>query len=60
MKRRDYRQDCRNEELVEDIFGSVSEFARVVETKGDDFIYHGWRVTYDEAKDIHFFNVQPL
>ncbi len=53
-------QDCRNEELVEEIFGSVTDFAQVVAELGDDFIYRGWRVTYDPRRDIHFFNVQPL
>jgi hypothetical protein len=51
-------QDCRNEELVEEIFGSVSEFARLVESNGNDFRYGVWRVQYDPRKDIHFFNVE--
>jgi hypothetical protein len=52
------QQDCRNEELVEEIFGSVSEFARLVEANGDDFKYGMWRVTYAPRKDIHYFNLE--
>jgi hypothetical protein len=47
--------DCRNEELVEEIFGSVSEFARQVEMNGDNFTYGSWTVTHDEQTDIHTF-----
>lgn len=50
------RQDCRNEALVEEIFGSVSEFAHLVEERGDEFFYGGWRVSYDARRDIHFFS----
>lgn len=52
------RQDCRNEELVEEIFGSVSEFAWLVSIHGDDFKYGLWRVTYCPNRDIHFFNIE--
>jgi hypothetical protein len=49
--------DCRDEELVESIFGSVSEFARQVEENGDAFTYGGVIVEYDDETDIHtFFN----
>lgn len=48
--------DCRNEELVEEIFGSVSEFARQVEENGNEFEYRGWKITYDEKRDIHHFS----
>jgi len=47
--------DCRNEELIEEIFGSVSEFARQVELNGDDFEYQNYKICYDKKKDIHFF-----
>jgi len=47
--------DCRNESLIEDIFGSVSEFARQVEENGDEFTFGYIRVTYDREKDIHTF-----
>ena len=29
--------DCRNEKLIDELFGSVSEFARLVEENGDNF-----------------------
>jgi hypothetical protein len=47
--------DCRNESLIEEIFGSVSEFARQVEECGDEFMFGCIRVTYDQVKDIHTF-----
>lgn len=48
--------DCRDEILVEEIFGSVSEFARLVEEMGDEFVHNGnVRVEYDEISDIHTF-----
>lgn len=47
--------DCRNQSLVEDIFGSVSEFARLVETLGDRFRFEGVAVSYDPDSDIHTF-----
>ena len=31
--------DCRNESLIDEIFGSVSEFARLCEENGDNFVY---------------------
>ncbi|HWY34728.1 MAG TPA: hypothetical protein VNX68_08780, partial [Nitrosopumilaceae archaeon] len=47
--------DCRNEELVDDIFGSVSEFARQVELNGDNFLYQNIQVIYDPETDVHSF-----
>jgi hypothetical protein len=48
--------NCTQEEVVEDLFGSVSEFARQVEENGDEFIYkEDIQVTYDENSDIHYF-----
>lgn len=47
--------DCTNEEVVENIFGSVSEFARQVEQHGDQFAYEGIQVNYDSCEDIHYF-----
>jgi len=46
---------CRDEAVVENIFGSISEFARLVEVKGNNFIARGVRVVYDEKNDIHYF-----
>lgn len=47
--------DCRNTGLVEDIFGSVSEFARQIEKNGNTFEYGDIEVSYDEDNDIHSF-----
>jgi hypothetical protein len=47
--------DCRDDNLIDHIFGSVSEFARQIEEHGDEFIYQGIKVTYDPNKDIHYF-----
>ncbi len=47
--------DCRSEEVIEHIFGSVSEFACLVEEHGDNFEYNGFQVVYNEKKDIHYF-----
>lgn len=47
--------DCRSESLINDIFGSVSEFGRLVEENGNEFQI-GWLVvSYDEDTDIHTF-----
>jgi len=44
------------EDVVEDIFGSVSEFARLVEENGDEFLYkNSIVVKYDEDNDVHYF-----
>lgn len=49
--------DCRDEALVENLFGSVSEFARLVEEKGDNFTDEklGIRVEYNAEIDVHYF-----
>lgn len=47
--------DCRDDSLVEDIFGTVSEFARLIERHGNSFKYNGVLVTYDENTDTHSF-----
>ncbi len=48
--------NCTQEDVIEDIFGSVSEFARQVEENGDEFLYKDQIViTYDESNDIHYF-----
>lgn len=49
-------QDCRNEELVNLIFGDVTNFAQQVETNGDNFQYNGWEILYDATADIHYFH----
>ena len=48
--------DCRNEGLIEEIFGSVSEFARLCEKyDADDFMYGDIEVVYDDDTDVHNF-----
>jgi hypothetical protein len=47
--------NCQDEELVEEIFGSISEFARQIEENGDNFIYYNYEIHYDEETDIHWF-----
>lgn len=47
--------DCRNETLINEIFGSVSEFARIIEEKGNEFIYENIEVCYNPQTDIHMF-----
>ena len=48
--------NCTEEDVVDDIFGSVSEFARQVEENGDEFLYQNDVVVkYDEDNDIHYF-----
>ena len=47
--------DCREEALVNTLFSSVSEFARLIEELGDNFTTNTVSVEYDEANDIHTF-----
>jgi hypothetical protein len=48
--------NCTQEDVVDDIFGSVSEFARQVELNGDTFLYNDEVVVkYDEDNDVHYF-----
>jgi hypothetical protein len=48
--------NCTQEEVVEDLFGSVSEFARQVEENGDEFLYKDEIIVkYDETHDVHYF-----
>ena len=51
--------NCRDESLVDSIFGSVSEFSRQVEECGDNFKYRGVVVKYDSNTDIHSFWKRP-
>lgn len=50
---------CKDESLVDDIFGSVSEFARQVEEHGDNFTYKNISVKYDPNSDTHYFYQMP-
>ena len=47
--------DCRNESLVDLLFGSVSELARLIEEHGDEFSIGPVVVRYDAETDIHTF-----
>jgi hypothetical protein len=48
--------NCTQDDVVEDIFGSVSEFARQVEENGDEFLYNNSVIVkYDEVNDVHYF-----
>lgn len=46
---------CVDGSCVDDIFGSVSEFARQVEKKGDNFLYGNIRIKYNPKTDTHLF-----
>ena len=50
-----YIGNCVDEDLVERLFGSVSEFARLVEVHGDEFQLGNLTVRYNEDEDIHSF-----
>lgn len=47
--------DCRDENLIDELFGSVSEFGRQIEKNGDDFVYGKIKITYNPKSDIHTF-----
>ena len=51
----EYLGNCTEDDVVDDIFGSVSEFARMVEKHGDDFTLGNLVVKYDDDEDIHHF-----
>jgi len=53
--------DCRDENLVNELFGSVTDFAQIVEEYGDDFVRDGIVVEYNSKTGIHsFFRVDHL
>ena len=63
--KRQFIGDCRDEELVEQIFGSVSEFARQVQLNGNNFLYVSINggigkieVKYNSKRDRHQFYFQ--
>jgi len=53
-----YLGNCTDSDIIETLFGSVSEFARLVEEHGDSFIFGDVRVEYDDDTDIHSFYTQ--
>lgn len=50
-----YYGNCTQDDIVDDIFGSVSEFARMIDTYGDNFKIGDLIVKYDDITDIHHF-----
>lgn len=55
-----YLGNCQDEEMIELLFGTVSEFARLVEEHGDEFTVSDIRVEYDEDSDVHSFFVVEI
>ena len=47
---------CVDEELIDELFGSVTHFAQLIEEKGDEFEHDGIKITYNEETDIHTFS----
>tara|TARA_R100001244_G_C5079352_1_gene113485 strand:+ start:322 stop:513 length:192 start_codon:yes stop_codon:yes gene_type:complete len=47
--------DCRNETIINEIFGSVTDFAQTIEQNGNEFKIGWLMVTYDNETDIHTF-----
>ena len=50
-----YIGNCTEDDVVDDIFGNVSEFARMVELYGDEFAVGDLVVKYNDDQDIHYF-----
>ena len=50
-----YFGNCTQADVVEELFGSVSIFACLVEEHGNQFTYNGIQVRYKEELDIHEF-----
>ena len=55
MKKSNLIGDCRDEKLVNKFFNSVTNFAQIIEKKGNEFEWGEIEVTYDKKKDIHYF-----
>lgn len=47
----------KNKELVNDIFGDVSNFTKLVETYGDNFHINNIKSKYDKKQDIHYLYI---
>lgn len=54
-----YIGNCTQEDVIDDLFGSVTDFAWLVDEYGDEFTHNGITVTYDEDSDIHSFYYTP-
>jgi hypothetical protein len=46
---------CVDKDLVEYLFGSVSEFRSVLKKQDSTFLYKGVKVSYDPSEDLHYF-----
>ncbi len=53
-----YYGNCTQDEVVNDIFGDVNEFARQVDLNGDEFEIDDLVVKYDDEKDVHHFYIK--
>ena len=51
----DYQGNCTEDEVVDEIFGDVNNFARMVDEYGDEFTVGKLAVKYDPETDIHSF-----
>lgn len=51
----DYQGNCTEDDVVDDIFGDVNNFANMVEKYGDEFTQGNLVVKYDPKKDVHYF-----
>ena len=51
----DYQGNCTEDDVVDDIFGGVNNFARMVAEHGDEFTVGKLVVKYDPETDIHSF-----
>jgi len=47
--------NCTQDDVIEELFGDVSNFARLVEECGDNFTKGQIVVQYDDETDIHTF-----
>jgi len=50
-----YLGNCKDENLIEALFWDISNFARLVEEKGDNFTIGDICVKYDDSTDTHSF-----
>jgi hypothetical protein len=50
-----YIGNCINENLINELFDNVSNFALLIEENGDNFTINNIIVEYDENTDVHSF-----
>lgn len=55
MTKLSYIGNCVDAELVEQLFGSVTDLAQLIEKKGNEFLHGNILVKYDKKPDIHCF-----